>query len=68
METHKKVSKHGLTPELAEGGLKAFPKNTDSRAPEFLAEEYHRRKRHDGAIALIWAGFVDFPSLSQYQN
>ena len=51
----------------AERGLKAFPKDTDARLMEFLADEYHRRKRHDEALALMWRPFEARPSLEYYQ-
>lgn len=54
--------------EWAEKGISAFPIETDSRLREFLAEEYHCRKRHDEAMALIWAEFQESPTLSNYQK
>ena len=53
--------------DWAERGVRAFPTATDSRLREFLAELYHHRSRHDEAMALIWAGFVERPSLERYQ-
>jgi uncharacterized Zn finger protein len=35
---------------------------------EFLANEYHRRKRHDEAMALVWAEYAESPTLREYQN
>jgi uncharacterized Zn finger protein len=67
-ETYKKARKHDLALEWAERGVKAFPQRTDSRLREFLAEEYHRRKRHEEAMALVWAEFTDSPRLDQYRN
>jgi uncharacterized Zn finger protein len=67
-ETYKNARKHDLALEWAERGVKAFPERTDSRLREFLAGEYHRRKRHDEAMALIWAEFAESPSLKQYVN
>jgi uncharacterized Zn finger protein len=67
-ETYKQARKHDLALEWGERGVKAFPDRTDSRLREFLAEEYHRRGRHDEAMALIWAEFTDSPSLEQCQN
>lgn len=67
-ETYRQARKHDPALEWAERGLKAFPERTDSRVREFLAEEYHRRKRHDEAMALIWLEFTDSPSLEQYRN
>ena len=55
--------------DWAERGLKAFPKTDDMRLLEFLADEYHRQKRPDEALALIWRPFeTNFPSLSDYQR
>src|SRR5208282_1611697 len=45
--------------EWAERGIKAFPDRTDSRLREFLADEYHRRKRHDEAMQPIWKTFAE---------
>jgi hypothetical protein len=52
----------------AEGGVKAFPVHTDGRLRDFLAEEYHRRKRHEEALALIWAEFAEEPCLETYRK
>ncbi len=67
-EIYKKARKYDLALEWAERGVKAFPERTDSRLREFLAEEYHRRKAHDKAMALIWAEFTESTRLGQYQN
>lgn len=67
-ETYKGARQHDLALEWAERGVKAFPKRTDSRLREFLAGEYHRRKRHDEAMALIWAEFTESPALEQYKK
>lgn len=67
-ETYKKTRKHDLALEWAERGISAFPKRTDPRLRDFLAEEYHRRKRHEEAMALIWAGFTESPTLHEYQK
>ncbi len=67
-QTYKEAGKRDLALEWAERGLKAFPERTDPRLREFLADEYHRRKRHGEAMALIWAQFVDSPGLQQYRN
>jgi uncharacterized Zn finger protein len=66
-ETYKNAGKRDLALEWAERGVKAFRERTDSRLREFLAEEYHRRKRHDEAMALIWAEFTESPNLEKYQ-
>src|ERR1019366_6197690 len=52
----------------AERGVKAFPDRTDSRLREFLAREYHRRKRHDEAMQLVWKIFAEHTSLEHYQT
>ena len=67
-ETYKQARKHDLALEWAERGLKVSPQRTDSRLREFLAEEYHRRKRHDEAMVLVWAEFTGSPSLEQLQH
>src|SRR5262245_50402490 len=65
-EIYKNARKHDLAMEWAERGVKAFPERTDSRLRDFLAQEYHRRKRHDEAMALIWADFAESPILEEY--
>ncbi len=67
-ETYKDARQHDLALEWAERGVKAFPERTDSRLREFLAGEYHRRKRGDEAMALIWAEFSESQSLEQYRS
>ena len=52
----------------AERGIKAFPDKTDHRLREFLADEYHRRKRHDEALQLVWTDFVERTQLATYQK
>jgi uncharacterized Zn finger protein len=66
-ERYKKARKRDLALEWAERGVRAFPQRTDSRLREFLADEYHRRKRHDDAMVLIWAEFVESPGLERYR-
>lgn len=67
-EIYKKARRYDLALEWAERGLQAFPKRTDSRLREFLSNEYHRRKRHEEAMALVWLEFTERPSLQQYRN
>ena len=52
----------------AEKGLQAFPERTDGRLREFAAEEYHRRRRHDDAMKLMWAEFSERPYLETYRT
>lgn len=65
---YQEAGRHDAALEWAERGLEAFPVRTDPRLREFLAEAYHRRKRHDEAMALIWAGFVERPCLQTYEG
>jgi uncharacterized Zn finger protein len=67
-ELYKKSRNHDKAFEWAEAGVKAFPDRTDSRLRDFLAAEYHRRKRHDEAMKLIWADFSDCTSLANFQK
>ncbi|MBI2218961.1 MAG: SWIM zinc finger family protein [Candidatus Rokubacteria bacterium] len=67
-ETYKQARQPDLALEWAERGLKAFPERTDPRLREFLADEYHRRKRHDEAMALVWAEFAESPDLTHYES
>ncbi len=67
-EIYKKARRHDLALEWAERGVKAFPERTDSRLRDFLAEEYHRRNRHEEAMAPIWAQFTDVPGLELYKK
>lgn len=66
-ETLKQAKRHDEAVDWAERGVKAFPQRTDPRLREFLAGEYHRRKRHEEAMTLIWASFEEAPWLAQYQ-
>lgn len=67
-EVYKQAGRFEEALEWAERGVKAFPAWTDSRLRDFLAEEYHRRKRHDEAMALMWAEFAESPCLGGYQK
>jgi len=67
-ELYKKSGNHDKAFEWAEEGLKVFPDRTDSRLRDFLAAEYHRRKRHDEAMKLIWADFSDQASMANFQK
>jgi uncharacterized Zn finger protein len=66
-ELYKKNGKAEKALEWAEKGVKAFPKRTDSRLREFLANEYHKRKRHDDGMQIIWAEFVDAARFEEYK-
>jgi uncharacterized Zn finger protein len=66
-EIYQGAGKTDKALEWAESGVKAFPQRTDSRLREFLANQYHKRKRHDEAMELVWAEFTDFQRLEQYK-
>ncbi len=66
--TYKEAGKHDSALDWAEQGLKAFPGDTHPDLREFLAEEYHRRKRHDEAIKVVWDGFAGSPGLDEYKK
>lgn len=67
-ETYQRGGKHDLALEWAERGIAAFPGLTEFQLREFLAAEYHRRNRHDEAMALIWARFAGSPTFDQYRH
>ncbi|HPQ72189.1 MAG TPA: SWIM zinc finger family protein [bacterium] len=67
-EIYKEAKQYDKAFEWAMKGVKTFPKRTDSRLREFLANEHHRRKRHDQAMELIWAIFADKPDLGEYKT
>lgn len=67
-EAYRGAGSDDLALEWAEQGLTTFPTRQDPRLREFLAEEYHRRERHEEAMALIWAGFTESPGLERYQD
>lgn len=65
---YKEAGKADKALEWAERGIKTFPDTPDSRLLEFVADEYHRLKRHDEAMGLIWQLFTDRPGLEQYRQ
>lgn len=66
-EIYRQAGENDKALAWAEEGLKSFPRR-DSRLVEFLAQEYHRRARHEDAMKLIWDQFVESPSLGHYQE
>lgn len=66
-EVYREARQHDQALLWAEKGLKAFPERTDGRLREFAAEEYHRRRRHDDAMKLMWAEFSERPGLDTYR-
>ena len=67
-EAYKDAGKADKALEWGERGIKTFPDRSDSRLLEFVADEYHRLKRHDEAMGLIWQLFTDRPGLEQYRQ
>jgi len=67
-QTYEQAGKSDKALQWAEKGLQAFPENTDSRLREFLADQYHQRKRHTEAMELIWANFAEHPHLEDYKQ
>ncbi|EIP96640.1 hypothetical protein OpiT1DRAFT_01062 [Opitutaceae bacterium TAV1] len=66
-EIYREASRTDDALDWAERGLRAFPRDTDSRLLAFLADEYHCRRRHDDALALVWRPFESHPTLENYQ-
>jgi tetratricopeptide (TPR) repeat protein len=67
-EAYRAAGHHDQALEWAQQGVAAFPKGTDWRLREFLADEYHRRGRQDEAMACAWEAYVEDPSLETYQR
>jgi uncharacterized Zn finger protein len=67
-EIYREAGQHDKALEWAERGTQAFPEKTDSRLREFLAEEYHRRRRHAEAMEQVWALYMDAPNLGTYRQ
>ncbi|MDI6732619.1 MAG: hypothetical protein QME51_00735 [Planctomycetota bacterium] len=67
-EIYKNARQYDKALKWAKEGIKAFPERTDSRLREFLANEYHRLKRHPEAVELIWKNFTEAPYLNNYQS
>lgn len=67
-EVLREAGRHDDALEWAERGLAAFPEETDSRLREVAADEYHRRDRHDDAMALAWAMFSERAGLGTYER
>ncbi len=67
-EIYRKARQPDKALAWAEQGLRTFGKASDSRLQDLLAELYHRRKRHDEAMALIWSQFEQHPGLATYQK
>lgn len=67
-EALHKAGRHDEALDWAEQGHKAYPGENNAPLEDFLCAEYHRRKRHDDALAMRWARFERHPSLPAYQQ
>ena len=65
-EICRNAKRHDEALDWAEKGLVAFKEKPDNRLRNFIAEEYHRRKRFDDAYGLYWIQFAERPELSNY--
>ncbi len=67
-EVYRQARQGNKALEWAEKGIQIFGENADSRLQDLLAELYHRRKRHDEAMSLIWFQFERRSSLAAFQH
>ena len=67
-ETYRKSGDLDKALQWAEKGLKAFGAAGDSTLREFVAEEYHRRGRHDEAMKLVWDAFRRWHTPDGFRN
>jgi hypothetical protein len=67
-EIYRKAHQGDKALEWAEQGIKAFGDKAGRGLQDFLADLYHRRKRHADAMALIWPQFEQNPCLETYQH
>lgn len=63
-----RANRHDEALYWAEAGRSAFKGRLNIPLDDFLVAEYHRRKRHDDAVALRWSRFLENPSLHAYQQ
>ncbi|NIA07849.1 MAG: hypothetical protein GWP14_09510 [Actinobacteria bacterium] len=67
-EAYKDGGQRNKALEWAERGLKVFADEPDERLQNFVADEFHRRKRHDEAMTVIWGQFQHHPYLNGYMH
>lgn len=67
-EICRAAKRHDEALDWAEKGLVAFKDNPDNRLRDFIAEEYHRRRRYDDAYRLYWIQFSERPGLESYKK
>ena len=67
-QIYKKAGDRDKALGWAERGMRAFPESPDPELRDFLAKEYHNRRRHGEAMELIWTAFAEAPHLANYQK
>ncbi|MGH8718033.1 MAG: DUF6880 family protein [Burkholderiales bacterium] len=67
-EALSNAGRHDEALEWAEQGQKAFPGRLNGPLDDFLVSEYHRRQRHEDALALRWTCFLEHPHIRSYQE
>jgi uncharacterized Zn finger protein len=67
-EVYRQAHKGDEAFEWAEKGIQIFGEDADSRLQDLLADLYHRRKRHDEAMSLVWSQFERRPGLAAFQH
>lgn len=67
-EALAKAKRYDEALNWAEAGRRASKEQLNIPLDDFLVMEYHRRKRHDDAIALRWSFFGAHPDLDGYQK
>jgi len=68
VERYRQARRYNSALDWAEKGVSAFSGRVDGRLYELLANEYHRRRRHDEAMTLAWAVYADTPMLETYRQ
>jgi len=67
-EIYHEAGDAGKALEWAEEGMWVFPDEKRSGLRDFVAERYHERGRHEEAMELAWARFVEYPDLEGYKQ
>jgi uncharacterized Zn finger protein len=67
-EAYKEAGQRDKALEWAHRGMKEFAKQPDERLEDFIADEYHRLRRHDEAMTLIWGQFERRTDLHTYTH
>jgi uncharacterized Zn finger protein len=68
VEVLSKAKRHDEALKWAQEAREAVSGKLNIPLDDFLVAEYHRRKRHDDAVALRWSRFTEHPSLQNYQH